>query len=161
MAIKAAAGTKIWIGPATTASELSEFQAIDEQDWVELGEVENLGEFGDQSQEITFESIGDSRTRRSKGSRDAGVMQIVVGADPQDPGQLAFEEAERTEFEYAIRIEENDAPTPDYSNSVSYFRGLVMSRRKNIGTNNNIVRRTFNVAINTEVFELPASLLSS
>lgn len=161
MAVRAAAGTRVWIGPATIFNSLAEFQSIDEQDWIELGEVENLGEFGDQSQEITFEAIGDNRVRRSKGSRDAGVMQIVVGADPLDAGQLAFEDAEGSPFEYAIRVEENDAPTDDYTNTISYLRGLVMSRRKNVGTNNNIVRRTFNVAINSEVFEVPASLISS
>jgi hypothetical protein len=163
MAVRAAKGTRVWIGPVVTDTEfntLADFVAIEAGEWTELKEVENLGEVGDQSQEITFSSLADSRTRRSKGTRDGGVQQIVVGADPLDAGQLAFEAAEGTDFEYAIKIEHNNAPTPLYTNEIRYYRGLVMSKRVQIGENNQIVKKMFSVGVNSEQFEAPPALIT-
>src|SRR5262245_23612958 len=118
--ISASAGTKLYIGPQVALSTLSvlseanavlNFEAISEGDWDEVGGLESLGEFGDQSNAITFASLGDSRMLKLKGVRDAGTMAVVVGRDPEDVGQLAMEAAERQTANYRFRVVLNDEPT--------------------------------------------------
>lgn len=153
-----ASGAKLYRGPAVTsanADTLAEFLAITA--WTEVGLVETLGEFGDESTAVTFAAIGDGRVRKAKGARDAGTMAITVAHTPEDAGQEAMEDAERTNDNYAFKIELPDAPTEDWSNSLYFFRGLVMSQRLNVGGNDNVVRKTYNLGVNSEVFVDPAA----
>ena len=154
--IVTASGTKVYVGPAVitaNADSLAEFQAITA--WVEIGLVESLGEFGDESADVSFAALGDGRTRHAKGARDAGTMAITVAHDPTDTGQAAIELAEQADDNYAFRVTLPDGPV-GYSNTELYFRGLVRSRRKNVGTNDNVIRNTYNVGVNSEIFTDPA-----
>lgn len=153
MTIKTASGTRIWIGPAiaNTVDTEAEFEVLT---FVEIGEVETLGEFGDEANIVNFSAIGDGRVRKLKGARDAGSLPLTVGRDPMDVGQAALVLAEKTKFEYAIKIEAADKPTPSHSNTIYYFRGLITSRRENYGENDNVVRKSFNIGINSEVLEI-------
>jgi hypothetical protein len=119
---------------------------------VEIGEVETLGEFGDESAAVTFLSVGDARTRKLKGARDAGTLALTVGRDPLDAGQIALSAAEKTKFEYAFKIVAADAPDEDYTDTTYYFGALVMSARENYGGADNVVRVTYSLGINTEIF---------
>lgn len=157
--IKTASGTRVYIGASITATDadtLAEFEAMSA--WTEIGLIESVGEFGDQSNEVTFSALGDARVRRSKGARDAGTMAVTCGHDPTDVGQAAVEAAEQTNFNYAFKVELPDAPAAGYSNTQIYFRGLVMSRRKNVGTNDNVIRNNYNIGINSELFTDQATL---
>lgn len=158
MGIITASGTKVYIGAAVTdleADTLAEFQAM--TPWSEIGLVESLGEFGDQSSDVSFAAIGDGRMRHAKGARDAGSMTISCAHDPLDAGQAAIEVAEGTNDNYAFKVVIPDAPTGAYTDTVIYFRGLVKSKRKNIGTNDNVVKNTYEVGVNSELFTDPAS----
>jgi hypothetical protein len=151
-----ASGTRVFIGAAATSSidTIAEFEAI--SGWTEVGLVESVGEFGDQANKVTFEALGDGRVRKSKGARDAGTLAIVVGHDPTDVGQAALIAAEATNVNYAFKLILPDAPV-GFSDTIQYFRGLVMGKRLNVGNNENIVRRNFSVEINSAVYEDPAS----
>lgn len=111
MTIYATAGAKIFIGPAL-ASKTTDFVLADfpTTGWVEIGETEGLGTVGDTSSEITFDGIAAARTRRLKGTRNAGSMEIVCGLDPTDPGQVAAVAAERAPHDFAFKMLLNDAP---------------------------------------------------
>lgn len=153
-----ASGAKIYISAGAVLSSVDtipEFEAI--TTWIEIGLVESLGEFGDEAQAVTFAALGDGRVRKAKGARDAGVMALTVAHDPTDLGQAAIEAAEQTNDNYAFKVVIPDAPTPAYSDTIIYFRGLVMSRRKNVGTNDNVVRNTYNIGVNSQLFADPAS----
>jgi hypothetical protein len=151
-----ASGTRVFIGAAATSviDTIAEFEAI--SGWTEIGLVESVGEYGDQANKVTFEAVGDGRVRKSKGARDAGTLAIVCGHDPTDAGQAALIAAEATNNNYAFKVILPDGPV-GYSDTIQYFRGLVMGKRLNVGNNENIVRRNFSVVINSEVLEDPAS----
>lgn len=153
MTIKSAAGAKIYIGTTAAAANETQFAA---DTYTEIKEVEDLGELGDESEAITFAGLSEARVKKLKGARDAGTLVLVVGRDPLDAGQIAIKAAEKTSFEYNFKIVANDAPDADHTNSVYYFRGLVMSARDNYGQQNNVVRTTFNIGINTAILEVPA-----
>lgn len=150
MSVNTAAGARIFIGSANSNREsvLADYQA---DSYIEVGEVEDGGEFGDDSERINFTALSDGRTRKFKGPRDAGEMNLVVGDDMTDEGQIALEAAEATSFDYNIRVELNDALTLGGQNSSHYFIAKVFSKKRNVGQANNVVRRTFALGINSAI----------
>lgn len=168
MAIHKTGGSKFYISP--TSVDVDEIEAMDNAallafyeaitDWEEVEEVENLGTVGDTAEGVSFTTIGRNRVRKLKGPRDAGTQEVTVGRDPLDDGQEALIAAEGTDFNYPFKIELNDARSADYTNSVEYYAGLVMSKPINMGTNATVVTRTFNIDINTSIFEVKSELIT-
>ncbi len=162
MAIHKTAGARFYIGPVIVPdtvealgddAALAFFQAFsDDTDWVEVEEVESFGDLGDNSEVAKFASVADRRIRKLKTTRDAGTMAVVCGRDPLDEGQIALVAAERTDFNYAFKLVYNDAREESYSPSTEYFGGMVMSRPTNIGSVQDVTKRTFNIGVNTAIY---------
>ena len=153
-----ASGSKIFIGPATTAAAtdtLAEFSALTA--WVEVGLAETLGEFGDEATSVKFSSLSDARVRKAKGVKDAGTMALTVGRDTSDAGQDALVAAEGTNNKYPFKVVYPDRLTPTGTDSIEYFRALVLSKRTNIGGADNIIRRAFSLDIDSEIFNVDAT----
>lgn len=150
-------GSRFFIGPASdsTVDTLAEFQAI--SGWTEIGLIEDLGEDGDEASAVTGASIGDARVRKAKGARDAGTKTIICFHDPLDAGQAAIELAEQDNNNYAFKQIISDGPA-GYNDTIEYFRGLVMSRRKRFGTNDTIIRNVYAIGINSAIYTDPASV---
>lgn len=150
-----AAGSKFYIGPVnTTAANAAAYAALT---YTEVGEVESIGEFGDQSNSVTFTALGDRRVKKFKGSRDAGTITVVIGHDSSDTGQTDLNAAEATDNDYAIKIELDDAGTGSPSNNTTfYFRAKVMGVRTNPGDAENVVRITAEIAINSAIVKVNA-----
>lgn len=147
MAINTAAGSRIFIGPVTTADDVTAYAALP---WDEIGEVEDLGEFGDQSNSVTFTALANARVRKMKGTKDAGDLTLTVGFDAGDAGQLALiaAEADSSPDDYGIKVQLNDSATTP---TVAYFRGKVMSYRLQPGNADNVVRASVSIGINSAV----------
>lgn len=149
-----ASGARLFIGPSVTAATNTAalYAALT---WVEVGLVEDLGEGGDQSSAVTGAALGDARTRKAKGARDAGTRNIVVFDDPSDLGQQAMVAAEASNSNFAFKIVSPNRLNATGTDGIEYFRGLVMGKRKRMGTNDNIIRRTFDIGINSAIAEVP------
>lgn len=150
MTVNTASGAKLYIGGTTVVSTLVAYQALT---WVEVGEIEDAGELGDESEQVTFTALSDSRTRKLKGPRDAGSLQVVCGDDPLNPGQIAMVAAEASPQSYNFKMVLNDAVTLGGNGSNQFFRGKVFSKRRNVGAANNVVKRTFQVGVDTAILE--------
>lgn len=148
MTVNTASGAKLFIGGTTPTSTLVAFAALT---WVEVGEIEDLGEFGDESAQVEFTALSDARVRKLKGPRNAGSITVVTGDDPLDTGQIAMEAAEASPLAYNFKVTLNDARTVGGTNSNHYFRGKVFSKRRNVGNASNVVKRTFTVGVDTAV----------
>ncbi len=153
MTIGTASGAKIYIGAANADPDtvLATYQA---DSYVEVGEVEDLGEFGDESTDVTFDSLSRGRTRHLKGTRDAGTVPLTCGDDMTDEGQTAMEAAEATPLDYNFKITLNNEVTLGGTESEHYFIGKVMSKRRRVGTANDVVRKVFQVGINSAITEV-------
>ncbi|MFG1282280.1 phage tail tube protein [Xanthobacter autotrophicus] len=155
MTASTSAGAKIYIGTTTAISfsnDAAALSAFEADTYTQVKEVEDLGEFGDESAEVTFATMEDSRTRRYKGTRDAGVLALVCGRDPLDAGQRAAIAAEKSQHAYNFKVLVNDAPvggTP----TIFYFRAKVMSAKVTFGTVDDIVKITFNLGIDSSIIE--------
>lgn len=155
MAIASSTGAKIYIGPAnSTADDHTTYVAL--TPYTEVKEVESIGEFGDQASTITFTSLGDARTRKRKGVRDAGDLNVVAANDPLDAGQKLMIAAQATDFSYAFEVLLADGADANDTDSTFYFRALVSSARLNVGAANNIIKRNFAVLIDSQVIERPS-----
>lgn len=154
MTVNTAGGVKFYIGGAGTPASLGAFEL---ESYVEVGEVEDAGQVGDESAEITFAALSDARVRKLKGPRNAGTMTVVCGADTADAGQDAMIAAEAESLDYCFKVELNDQLTIGGAPTTIYFYGKVMSKRRNIGNVSNVVRYNFNVGVNSEVYEVPAT----
>jgi hypothetical protein len=169
MAISKTAGAKFYISPTEavpdTINALSDSAALDYfealADWIEVEEIEGYGTLGDSSETITFTAVGNRRVRKLKGPRDAGIQSIVVGKDGLDDGQVQLIAAEATDFNYPVKIEYNDARSSNHSKTAQYYAGLVMTKPTNPANVSSVLRQSFDIGINTAVYEVPTGNLSA
>jgi hypothetical protein len=152
MTVATAAGAKFYIAssggspdPGTPANQ-TEYEALT---YTEVGELEDLGDFGDEAGQATFTALGDRRVRKFKTSFDGGEIAVVCGSDPADTGQAYMSEALAEDFNYPFKIELDDEITVGGTPTTLYCYGIVMSERRNVGTVENIVRQNFTVGVNS------------
>ena len=84
--LNTAAGCRLGLGSKDGADTEALYKA---DDYVDVGEIEDLGEFGDTFSSVTFTSLRDGRVRKYKGTADAGDLTLTVGLDNGDLGQAA------------------------------------------------------------------------
>jgi hypothetical protein len=65
-----------------------------------------------------------------------------------------MEAAEAQPHNYNMYVQLNDAQTLGGDGSKHYFCGMVLSKRRNVGQANNVVRRNFQVGINSAITEV-------
>ncbi len=127
---------------------ITDFQSLV---YVNVGLCENLGEFGRQSELVTFVDIASARTYKIRGPFNDGQMQMTVGSDLSDAGQLLL-------FTYANAIDQFTYPfkvsvvgTNNYFDTI-YFGAKVFSFRFQPGAANSIFRALVQLEVNTQVF---------
>lgn len=160
MALYPVAGNKIYIGgPVEEKSE--DWVAADfaGQTWVEISKWTQMGGIGDAASLITSDIISEARTKKAKGTRNAGSMQNVFNIDALDPGQIALIAAEKTNDNYAFRIVMNDAPVvgADPTPSERMFIGLVMSQSETGGGANTVQGLNATIEINSNIVRVAAA----
>lgn len=157
MTVPTSSGARLFIGPANdSASVLGDYTALS---WTLVGEVEDLGEFGDAWNSATFAALADSRVRKFKTTRNAGTMEMVLGFDASDSGQTALVAALDSKRDYAFKIDLDDEPVDSPANPTTwYFRAKVMSNRRRVGNSETgAVRRAVTLEINSAVIEVAAA----
>jgi hypothetical protein len=159
MDIATTAGAKISISNAAVITSVTdttaEYAALT---YIEVKQVESLGDFGDQSNLVNFTSLADARVRKLKGSRDAGELALVVANVADDPGQVALIAAEKTKFLYAFKVEFSDkGPGSGAVNTTIYFAALVNSGNFSVGGADDVIRSNYSLPIDTPLFITPAT----
>lgn len=153
----ATAGSGIAIGPAKAAQSApfveGDFNSLS---YVDIGWVESLGAFGDTAAEVTFDAIGEARTQKFKGTRNAGNVALVCGIDSADDGQAALLAAQETDYDYAFRVTFDDAPSGG-TPSVRYFIAKVMAAPEQLDGANNVAKLNSTLAINSNVVRVDAT----
>lgn len=156
--IFATAGAKLYIGQSlaskTTNFVVSDF---DGQSWVEVGFIETIGSFGDEASTITFDAVGQGRTYKLKGNRNAGDLQVVCAINYGDQGQATLRGAETTPNNYAFRVRFNDMPAGGSTPSMRYFIGLVMTAREQLDGANNVMKLNVTIGINSNIVRTNAA----
>lgn len=151
MTVQTAALSKLYISTAaTTVATQSAFEGLS---FTEVGEIEDMGEFGSEFSTINFVSLADRLVRKFKGTEDPGTMTLQMGMDPADGGQDLLVTALGVDTEYGIKITLNDGTT---SPTTFYFRARIMSYKRQVGSAENVVKATTSIGINTRPIEVAA-----
>ena len=157
--LNTAAGCRLGFGTKTPAATEAEYKA---DTYVDVGEIEDLGEFGDTFSNVNFTSLSDGRVRKYKGTADAGDMTLIVGLDNGDAGQRAVATAhkDRSKGNYNVKLTLNDGDpgaTPPVLPTTFYFGVKVMNNTVAAGAADNVVRRNITLGINTDILEVIAA----
>ena len=157
MPILATAGAKLYIGGAISlADDDLEDTDFSGETWVEIKELESLGSLGDTAQEIAFDAIGTRRTKRLKGQRSAGTMEVICGIDYADAGQIAAHAAEKTDDNYAFRLVFDDAPEGGTA-SERMFAAIVGGASEQFDSANNVMKLNITLWVNSNVVRVDAA----
>ena len=141
------AGTKLHISASAPATYNSTgFAALT---WTEIGEVSEMGEFGRQYNLVTFNTLGDRRTVKRKGSYNDGTIACQMARVPDDAGQTILVTAVNSDASYSIKVTLQDG-------TVFYTTAQVMSYTTNIGNVDQITSATVNLEIDNDILEVAA-----
>jgi len=145
MALYPVAGCKFWVSTNPFAELPIDAVAADfgSVSWIEVKKWTQMGTFGDSSQLINTDLIGEGRTKKQKGTKNAGSMANVFANDSTDPGQQKLLAASQSYSSYAFKVELNDKVTTVNSTRLMY--GLVMTAQS-VGGGANTVQ-TFNATV--------------
>lgn len=156
MAITTTAKTKFSIGTTTPFATAVAYAG---DTWANIANIQDMGEAGSEAEIVVGKFVDQTYSRKLKGSRDNGTIELVVARDSSDPGYLALIAAEKTSFGYNFQIELNDKPAVGASpkNSKFYFNALVASAKNGFGGADDITTTTFSLAVSGEIIEVPAS----
>lgn len=157
----AVAGERFFIGTAPIEEPDGDAIAddFDDVEWIEVKAWVQMGAIGDTAALVTSDRINEGRTKKAKGTRNAGTMENVFDSAPGDLGQLKLIEAERSPHNYPLRIVHNDAPAVGAAPapSESLFIGLIMTTALQGGGANDPKRISANTEINSNIVTIPAS----
>lgn len=146
MGVGAVAGTKFYIGTTETIPS--------PDDWVEVGNISNLGNLMQQFSKIAVESVGSGYTKQIKGTESVTNMTIVCNRDDTDLGQIAMKTAYASRNSlYNFRIVENDL---NITATTIYFTGRVYSKGPQYGGVNDLKKQQFEVEIEPDSISVVA-----
>lgn len=160
MGIHGSQGTKVYIGGVAPAGDVSAI-AYAALSWVEIKDIETFSGLKKSSNDVNFTPLsGDEETR--KGARKAVEAMITCGRNPIDPGQIAADAAEASRFKYAFKVTFEDAEDGNDTDSVVYWKALVMdSGPSNVGGGNDMTKREFRLrGKSADIFEDPSTAVS-
>jgi hypothetical protein len=153
MTIQTSAGIKFSVGPVQTVTEYATNAAavlvLAALIFVEVGEVEDAGEIGDEAATQSFTALNNRRVRKVKSTYDAGTQTLSLGLDRADAGQIAMKAALKSDSNYAFKIEYIDG-------ECDYYVGQVTTFRDSIGGADAIRKASTAIAINSAIFTAAA-----
>lgn len=140
MGISVTAGSKLYIGTSETIAS--------PDDWLEIGEVVNLGSIGRTYKKIEAPAIGQRGIRKFKGTYDDGTLTVKLNRDSADTGQAAAITARDNDNDYNMRIVLNDAQVNGLTNNTTIvFKAKIMSYTLDAGGVDDVVGSTLVVEV--------------
>lgn len=129
--------------------------------WVPIGEVETIGEVGENFGLVGRNSFRQGpRTEYMKTVMSGMSVGISAGHDPSDEGQALIGEAFASRQSYLFRIELNDALFIGWSDTQLIFPALVMNNPYGVGGSESITHRDTTIQINGAIAVIPSQNLS-
>jgi hypothetical protein len=140
MTVRSSAGTTIGLSSSQPATyNAAGYGALT---FTTIGEVTDLGEFGREFNLITHNPIGSRGTVKLKGSFNEGSINMTVGLDTDDAGQILAKTASLSDDDYSFKITTQNGD--DY-----YFQAKVMSFKVNVGSVDSVTTATIMLELTT------------
>lgn len=142
---QSSAGSTFALSAQAPASENA--AGYDALTYTVVSEITNLASFGTESSLISHMPIADRVVRKLKGSKNNGTMEIAYALDLQSTGQQMLKTAAESDSAYSIRVVLQDG-------TKFYFRGLVMSAKREIGGVDSITAGSSTIEVTSNIIEV-------
>lgn len=125
MTVRTSAGTTI--GITSMAPATFNVTGYDALTFTAIGEVTDLSEFGKEFALVTHNPVGSRGTQKFKGSFNEGTMNLQLGLDTDDAGQVLAKAAALSDLDYYFKVTTQNG-------DIYYFAGKVMMFKVVIGS---------------------------
>lgn len=113
--------------------------------WKEIGELDNIPEYGPETQTVSRTPLKTGVTDKQKGSTDYGSFTLEGAYAPGDVGQAALiVAAAPTATAVAIKVQMSDG-------TIEYYTALIMSYKRTPGASGDFVKFTSKVEVKTPI----------
>lgn len=131
-------GRKIYVcsTPQPADLNLSGYQALT---YVEVQHVGTVGVAGTATNIVNYDELATTVEAKAKAISNAGDPVIDVARNPTDAGQIIMRAIALTNQTYAFKIEDADAPSAGYTNTIYYNRGVVSGPSRPGGRNQDFI----------------------
>lgn len=157
--IFATAKATVWISTSTTNPATYDAAGYGALTYEQICPLQSIGAFGTQFESVTFDDICTGLRTKIKGINDNGEMEIVAGYDDTNDGQTyavtAAKDTSTANYHFKVTLPNKQNLTG--TDAVFYFSGKVMSALATPGSASDVVTRTFNIGINTEIIEVAST----
>lgn len=144
--IKLSVGTLVYVSTSLPSTyNVTGFEAIN--DWVEIGEVESIGEFGGSAQITPFTPLGTGIVKKRKGSIDYGTAALSIGQVSGNGGQALLKDG----FDGSKKYDVHSFKIVEETGEVAYFTGLVGSFTKVTNDANAVMMVNCNIELDNKV----------
>lgn len=138
--VSTGAGTTIGIVLAPPATfDVVGYAALS---FINIGEVTDIPDFGREFELITHKPISSRGTVKKKGGFNEGSIDLKLGLNTDDAGQVLLKAAALSDADYSFKI---TCPTGD----VYYFRALTLSFKVSVGSSGSIITGTTKLELQT------------
>jgi hypothetical protein len=140
MGVKTSAGSTIAISAASPATfDAAGYGALS---FSLIGEVTDLGEFGREYALVTHNPIANRGTVKRKGSFNEGSIDLKLGLDTDDAGQIIAKSASQSDNDHSIKITTQNG-------DVYYMQAQVMSFKVGVGSVDSITNGSIKLELTT------------
>lgn len=140
MTVRTSAGSTIAISAALPATfDAAGFAALA---FTKIGEVTDMGEFGREYALVTHNPVDNRGTVKRKGSFNEGTMDLKVGLDTDDAGQVIAKAAADSDDDHSIEVTTQNGDK-------YYFLAQVMSFKVGVGSVDQITGASIKLELTT------------
>lgn len=140
MTVRTSAGSTFKVSASTPATfDAAGYNALT---FTTVGEVVDLGEFGREYNGVKHNPLGNRGTVKLKGSFDEGRIDLQLGLDTDDAGQILMKAAALSDNNYSFLV-------TDQKGDKYYFQAQVMSWKVGIGSVDQVTSATAGLEITT------------
>lgn len=140
MTVRTSAGTTLKVSAAAPATFNSTGYAA--LTFTAVGEITDLGEFGREYALVTHNPVGTRGTQKFKGSFNEGTMNLSLGLDTDDAGQVLMKAASLADTAYSFEVVTQNGDK-------YYFQAMVMSFKVGVGSVDSITTASCTLELTT------------
>lgn len=140
MTVRTSAGSTLKISASAPATfNAAGYSALV---YTSVGEITDLGEFGREYTLVTHNPVGSRGTQKFKGSFNEGTMNLSLGLDTDDAGQVLMKAGSLSDTAYSFEVTTQNGDN-------YYFQAMVMSFKVGVGSVDSITTATCTLEITT------------
>lgn len=143
--VRTSAGTKLYISnPIVALDTTYDAATFAGGAYLEVGEITDLGSFGKKYNLVTFNSLGDRKTVKRRGSYNNGTLALKLGSSVTDNGQVRMQQASDSDSSYAFKV-------VTQSGSTYYFTAQCMGWMLEVGSVDQIMGASADLEIDNDI----------